>query len=209
MNLKQLFTLLCCLTCLGNLTAQNQPKQVIPSISELIFPAKPETKNNFNLFYEIHLDRDSVAQPSFWYKIIFDKDCDFEFTLFPLMNEDRYDFFLYKIEGNTFFCEALQENRIVSLNDYKFIKSYTDNDQSAAFRASLVHIKPIPIKAGDAIYLEVFAVKGKDCGHIFDCRTSESSLVTKVINDRCEEIAPISLPVDTLLKQRREELALN
>lgn len=209
MNLKSFFILLISFLGVESLIAQNQAKEVIPSISELIFPAKPETKNNFNLFYEIHLERDSIPQPSFWYKIVFDKDCDFEFTLFPLMNEDRYDFYLYKVEGNAFFCDALEGQRVISLNHYKYIKSYTDNDQSEAFRSSLVHIKPIPIKAGDAVYLEVFAVKGRDCGHIFDCRTSESSLVTKVINDNCSAITAVDYDADTLLSTRKEETALH
>lgn len=188
--------------------AQEEEKQLIPSIRELIFPAQPETKNNFNLFYEIHLKRDSIPRPSFWYKIIFSRDSDFEFTLFPLMESDHYEFYLYKVAGNTLFCEAIAEDRVTSLNSYKYQKVYTDNNQSASFRASLVHVRPIPVKEGDAIYLEVLATKGSDCGHIFDCRTSEGSLVTKVINDNCNSILPINVDTSLVIKERREAASL-
>ncbi|MFT6200616.1 MAG: hypothetical protein ACJARP_001914 [Vicingaceae bacterium] len=188
--------------------AQATPGEVVPSISELIFPGEPETKNNFNLFYEIHVDRDSIPQPSFWYKIIFNKECNFEFTLFPLMESDHYEFYLYKVVGNNFICDALSDTAIISLNDYKYIKNYDNSDQSAGFRASLIDIKPIPVNAGDAVYLEVIAVKGTDCGHIFDCRTSEGSVVVKVVNDNCNEVLAIEDSINELLADRKEELAL-
>lgn len=190
------------------LSSKAQNQGVIPSISEIIFPAQPEIRNNFNLLYEIHLQDDSLQYPSFWYKIIFNKDCHFEFTLFPIDEQDRYDFFLYKIEENAQFCEAYASEKIVSLNDYKFHKTYEDQTQSAQFRASMLHIKPIPVKAGDAIYLEVLSRSGKDCGHIFDCRTSESSLVTKVYNDYCQNRIRMEKDSSQVVAEREEQLAL-
>ncbi|MBL4707978.1 MAG: hypothetical protein JKY48_05995 [Flavobacteriales bacterium] len=124
------------------------------------------------------------------------------------MEKDHYEFYLYKVAGNTLFCEAIAEDRVTSLNSYKYQKEYNDNNQSASFRASIVHVKPIPVKAGDAIYLEVLATKGSDCGHIFDCRTSEGSLVTKVINDNCDSIIPINIDRSLLIGERREAVAL-
>ena len=163
---------------------QTESHNGVGAVSEIIFPATADTRNNFNLFYEIHLQNQESVTPSFWYKIIFNKDCFFEFTLFPLKEEDTYDFFLFKIERNQNYCEALNENNIISLNQNRIYKTYKDSAQSAKFRANLVDIKPTEVKAGDAIYLEVFSKQGKDGGHILDFRTSDNSFVVKAINDK-------------------------
>jgi len=187
--------------------AQQNNHKAIPSISEIIFPATAQTKDNFNLMYEVHLSRNEIPTPSFWYKIIFNTDCEFEFTLFPLQEENRYEFFMYKIEGNESFCKALSANRVITLNHYKYIKKFNDTYQSKKFRDNLVNVKPIPVKAGDAIYLEVIAVKGKDCGHMLDCRTSVSSMVIKTINDNCSSITPLDSLKD-FANDRKEAVAL-
>jgi hypothetical protein len=192
--------------------SQEITKEVIPSISEIIIPSSTETKDNFNLMYEVHLARNKIPTPSFWYKIIFNDSCDFEFTLFPLNEEDRYEFFMYKIEGNEPFCEAFSNKKVRTLNHFKYTKKYTDTDQSEKFRANLINVKPIPVLAGDAIYLSVIAVKGKDCGHILDCRTSVSSMVIKVINDSCSEVPPLKENMNSevlALQYLSDELCLN
>jgi hypothetical protein len=171
--------------------AQDKAHQVIPSISEIILPATTQTKDNFNLMYEVHTSRDTIPSPSFWYKIIFNDSCDFEFTLFPLNEEDRYEFFMYKIEGNENFCTARTKGKIITLNHFKYIKKYEDTHQSKKFRSNLINVKPIPVNPGDAIYLSVIAIKGRDCGHILDCRTTKSSMVIKVVNDNCSSIPPL------------------
>ncbi|PCI94492.1 MAG: hypothetical protein COB15_13935 [Flavobacteriales bacterium] len=206
MKFSKTILLILILSIVVNAYSQNKTHKAVPSISEIILPSSAQTKDNFNLMYEVHLSRNNIPTPSFWYKIIFNTDCDFEFTLFPLVEEDGYEFFMYKIEANKLFCKAMSEKKVTTLNHYKYTKKYTDTDQSKQFRSTMIHVKPIPIKAGDAIYLSVIAVKGKDCGHILDCRTSVSSMVIKVINDNCSKINPI----DTLKENvNKEELALN
>ena len=195
--------------------AQDNAKQIIPSISEIILPAQTQTKDNFNLMYEVHVSRDTIPTPSFWYKIIFNDSCDFEFTLFPLVEEDRYEFFMYKIEGNGSFCLAKAEGKIIPLNHFKYMKKFEDSHQSKKFRSNLINVNPIPVYPGDAIYLSVIAIKGKDCGHMLDCRTSNSSMVIKAINDNCTSFTPLdSLSYTTnkneyALTQLSNELCLN
>mgnify|MGYP003640956659 CR=1 FL=1 len=63
--------------------AQEAKKPKVTSISEIIFPASANIRNNFNLFYEIHLNRREIPTPSFWYKVTFSQDCSFKFNLFP------------------------------------------------------------------------------------------------------------------------------
>tara|TARA_R110001592_G_scaffold36893_2_gene123621 strand:- start:12473 stop:13747 length:1275 start_codon:yes stop_codon:yes gene_type:complete len=100
-----------------------------------------------------------------------------------------YDFYLFKIERNQGFCEALTNENIESCYAEREKRVYTDTEQSEAFRASLINVKPIQVKAGDAIYLEVFSVKGNDCGHVLDFQTDESSFVVKILNDHCNDTA--------------------
>lgn len=168
-----------------SVTAQNNSKAGVGEVSEIIIPTSANIQNNFNLLYEVHLLREGIPNPSFWYKIIFRKDCFFEFTLIPLSEDDGYDFYFYKIESNLDFCNALKEEKIVSCNASRVHKVYTDKEQSEKFRSGLVDIKAIPVKAGDAIYIEVFSTKGNDCGHVLDFRTTENSFVVKVVNDNC------------------------
>lgn len=166
-------------------SAQNNSKAGVGEVSEIIIPTSANIQNNFNLLYEVHLLREGIPSPSFWYKIIFRKDCSFEFTLIPLSEDDKYDFYFYKVESNLDFCNAVREEKIVSCNASRVHKVYTDKEQSDKFRAGLVDIKPLQVKAGDAIYIEVFSTKGNDCGHVLDFRTTENSFVVKVVNDNC------------------------
>lgn len=168
-----------------SVTAQNNSKTGVGEVSEIIIPTSANIQNNFNLFYEIHLSRVGIPSPSFWYKIIFSKACSFEFTLIPLSEDDNYDFYFYKVESNLDFCNAVREEKIISCNTARVHKVYTNREQSEKFRAGLVDIKSIQVKAGDAIYIEVFSTKGNDCGHVLDFRTTENSFVVKMVNDNC------------------------
>lgn len=168
--------------------AQNKSNTGAGEVSEIIIPTSANIRNNFNLFYEIHLSRANIPVPSFWYKIIFSKACSFEFTLFPISEDDGYDFYFFKIDANYDFCNAMKEEKIISCNSERLHKIYNNTEQSEKFRANLVDIKPIQVMEGDAIYIEVFSTKGNDCGHILDFRTTDNSFVVKVVNDNCSGI---------------------
>lgn len=168
--------------------AQPTKQKGLGEVSEIIIPATAKMQNNNNLYYEVHLSRNDYPSPSFWYKIIFKEDCFFEFTLMPLNEEDGYDFYFFKVLGNVDFCRSVKEEKLVSCNAARIYKQYNDKEQTDEFRSKLVNIKAIPVKAGDAIYIEVFSTLGFDCGHVLDFRTTTSSFVVKVVNDKCAEL---------------------
>lgn len=205
--MKFTYCLIALVYCNVNAFSQKKSATPVPSISEIIFPAIFETKNNFSLFHEVHIARDKVRTPSFWYKIIFNVDCSFEFTLYPLEDNDSYDFYLYKIEGNEVFCEASNDNKVISLNHYKLLEENTDNQQSKN-GSNTVNVNPIPVKSGDAIYLEVISSKGKDCGHIFYLEAAKTSIILKTINDNCNQIPIIDAKVDLSSSLEKENRAL-
>jgi hypothetical protein len=181
----------CIITCLflhALVLAQNKTQKGTGEVSEIIIPTSAAITNNFNLFYEIHLSRETIPTPSFWYKIIFNKACSFEFTLFPIIEDDGYDFYFFKVLSNYDYCTALKEEKIISCNASRIHKVYNNTEQSEKFRANLVDVAPITVDAGDAIYIEVFSTKGNDCGHILDFRTTENSFIVKVVNDHCAGI---------------------
>lgn len=154
-------------------------------VSEIIIPATSKLHSNNNLYYEVHLNRTDFPSPSFWYKIIFKEDCLFEFSLFPVMEGDGYDFYFFKVSNNMDFCKAVKDEKLVSCNAARIYKQYNDTEPK---ESKLVNIKALPVKAGDAIYIEVFSTVGNDCGHILDFRTSSTSFVIKVVNDKCAGI---------------------
>ena len=163
--------------------AQGKKHAGVGSVSEIVIPFSAIIQHNFNLYYEIHQNKQENRVPSFWYKIIFNNACTFQFTLFPLYENDGYDFYLFKINSDQNFCTAFAQEKIITFNAERLFKTYTDRDQSEQFRANLVDIKPVSVNAEDAIYIEVFSVKGEDRGHILDFRTSDNSFVVKVFND--------------------------
>lgn len=151
-------------------------------VSEIIIPTTAKLQNTNNLYYEVHLLRNDFPSPSFWYKIIFKEDCFYEFSLFPVMEGDGYDFYFFKVGNNLDFCKAVKEEKLVSCNAARIYKQYNDTE---ATESKLVNIKALPVKAGDAVYIEVFSTVGNDCGHILDFRTSSTSFIVKVVNDKC------------------------
>lgn len=151
----------------------------VGAVSEIVVPAQTNMQSNFNLMYQVQFSRKEIPVPSFWYKIVFGDSCSFRFSLFPLNEKDRYDFYIYKIKDNYNFCSALGEDKIVSCDSSK-TKS---NSSETGIKAGLVGVDFIKVNAGDAIYVEVIATKGWDGGHMFDFIINDSSsFVVKVEN---------------------------
>jgi len=163
------------------ITGQNASiNKGIGAVAEIIVPDQTDMISNFTLMYEVKFIRKEIPAPSFWYKIVFGDTCSFKFTMFPLSETDRYDFYLYKIFDNYNFCAALGENKIISCDSNK----YKAGSQETGIKAGLVGAHPVKVKGGDAIYIEVFSTKGWDGGHVLDFRLSDSAaFVVKVQND--------------------------
>ena len=181
MQKTQLFILLLlALLFMKNGSSQPSVNAGVGAVAEIIVPAQINMRSNFNLMYQVQFSREEIPNPSFWYKIVFGDSCSFKFSLFPLNERDRYDFYLYKIRDNYNFCAALDDDKIISCDSSKIQATTT----KAGEKASLVGVKSINANAGDAIYLEVINTKGWDGGHMLDFKISDSSsFVVKVQND--------------------------
>lgn len=151
------------------------------AVKEIIMPAQARTLGHFSLFYEATIPDDSSGLQPFWYKITFDKDCEFKFNLFPVVESDRYDFSLFKVEGNQHFCDAVEQGKIIAYNDIKINRTWNDSEQTQAFRNNLIFTKNISVKKGDVIYLELIHLWGEGLGHIIDFATCDYSYVLKAV----------------------------
>lgn len=170
-------------------------------ISEIQIPASAEVRNNFNLYYQVKISNEENINHTFWYKFVFAKDTYFNLNVFPLIETDRYEIFLFKKGGETPFCDSLSIKDIKVFKDFKIRRTYDNDEQSEQFRATLLYTKNIEVKANDVIYLEVVSIKGKDCGHIVDFHTQANSFVMKIINDSC------SVDLTNFYNQRNASLA--
>lgn len=184
-NRKNVFVLFLILISFSNpIHSQAAKLGGLGEISEIIIPGAASMQNS-NMYYEVHVMNTDYPSPSFWYKIIFKEACQFEFTLFPIGEDDGYDFYFFKVEDNMDFCEAIQADKLESCNSARIYKQYTDAKNTST-DSQLSNIRAISVKENDAIYIEVFATVGNDCGHILDFQTSTYSFVIKVINDKCK-----------------------
>jgi len=154
-------------------------------VSEILIPQCEKIKHQKNVYYEVYTSQDHLSSPSYWYKILFNKDCSFHFSLFPVYEEDTYDFFCFKLESDKDICNAITENKIISCNTERVYKDYNDEVVKTKVESKFVDLSDIKVKAGDAIYIEILSTRGKDCGHILDFKTSSSLFVSKLINRKC------------------------
>ncbi len=164
---------------------QVSPDSNSVDVSEILIPQCEKIKHQKNLYYEVYTSQNHFPSPSYWYKILFNKDCSFHFSLFPLYEEDTYDFFCFKLESDRDICNAVSENKIVSCNAERVYKDYNDEVVKIKSESKFVDLSDVKVKAGDAIYIEIFSTRGKDCGHILDFKTSSSLFVSKLINRKC------------------------
>ncbi len=158
------------------------------AVKEIVMPAQARTVGHFSLFYEANFQNDSSSLQPFWYKIVFNKDCDLKFNLFPIDEGDRYDFKLMQIENDLNFCDAAEKNKIFHINDIKVQRTWHDSEQTQTFRNNLVFTKTIPVKKGDAIYIEIIHIWGKGSGHIIDLVTCDYSYVLKAMKNESSVI---------------------
>lgn len=188
-----------------NLTAQKRAYDGQGAVSEIIMASPAEMVGHFDMFFKSSVSN-SADKPMYWYKIVFTKNCTFDFTLFPLVETDRYSFIAFKTDNNLSFCDSHVKQTITSINDITITRKYTDTEQSAAFRSNLIITKKVPVKAGEAVFLAIKNVWGKDLGHIIGFNTCDYSYVLKA-----EKFWPKSDSIpkqDVVQVELKEEVAI-
>jgi outer membrane protein OmpA-like peptidoglycan-associated protein len=172
---KYIFVVMLFMACYAK--AQKKTYEGQGAVSEIIMASQAEMVGHFDMFYNSKVNADDADKQMYWYKIVFAKACTFDFTLFPLYESDRYSFSVFKVENNLNFCDAKVKQTITPVNDIRVARKYTDNEQSESFRANVVVTKKIPVKAGEAVYIVIKNLWGKDLGHIVGLNTCDYSYV--------------------------------
>jgi len=150
------------------------------AVSEIVMASSAEMVGHFDMFFRSKVALQDSDTHAYWYKIVFDKDCSFDFTLFPLFESDRYSFNAFKVENDLNFCEANAKQTIKPVNNMQIKLTFKDKDQSETFRSNLIQTRKVPVKAGEAIYIVVKSVMGKDHGHILGLNTCDYGYVLEV-----------------------------
>jgi len=185
--IKSSVVIICCLFFISknHSYAQNTTDSTVAEVSEIIIPQGEKIKHQKSLYYEVYTSQDHFPVPAYWYKIIFIKDCSFHFSLFPLYEEDTYDLYCFKIPSDIDVCSAITRNKTISCNTERVYKDYNDEEVKNKPESKFLDLNEVQVKAGDAIYIEIFSTSGKDCGHILEFKTSSSFFVVKLINRKC------------------------
>ncbi|MBI3501004.1 MAG: OmpA family protein [Bacteroidetes bacterium] len=134
------------------------------------------------------------SSKSFWYKITFSEDCSFAFEIFPFQKGNSYNFFLYKTSPQTTACK-IKTNKIppVRANMYRneMLKTGTGLSFSPAKNKKDIYNSPyqdaVQAKKGEIYFLNIYHVKGIDCGFSFTLRNEARAQKFKCLYDKCYE----------------------
>jgi hypothetical protein len=196
------FALLFSFTTTLTIYAQNgADTSGVLEIAEIVLPQGEKLKHQKNLYYEVYTSHTNIPTPSHWYKMVFVKDCSVKFSLFPLYEKDTYDVHCFKVSPDMEVCKAISENKLISCNAQRMYKNYNDDEVKNKSDAGFMDYNAIKVNAGDVLYIEVFSTRGKDCGHIFECQTSSSFFVIKLINKMCPSVEAYSSDLTIPTKQ--------
>ena len=176
------------------------------AVSEIIMASPAEMVGHFDMFFNAKPGYDELDKQMYWYKIVFNKDCSFDFTLFPLVETDRYSFIAFKTQNDLNFCEARVNQKVTTINDIRLTRVYNDNEQTAAFRSNLIYTKKVPVKAGEAVYIVVKNLWGKDLGHIIGLNTCDYSYVLEA--EKVLSKSDTTIRQDKVYSELQEEEAM-
>ncbi len=188
------------------LAAQKKSYDGQGAVSEIIMASPAEIVGHFDLFFKSTVPADEADKHIYWYKIVFNKACTFDFTLFPLIESDRYGFGVFKVENSMNFCEAKANQAITTVKNMQITRTFTDNEQSAAFRSNLVTTRKVPVKAGETVFIVVKNLWGQDQGHIISLNTCDYSYVLEV--DKFLSKTDTTKKQETVKAELQEEEAL-
>ena len=200
-SLKYIFVALLFLTFFFS-NAQKKSYDGLGSVSEIIMASPAEIRGHFDLFFESCITLDNQNKEPYWYKIVFNDSCWFDLTLFPLYESDHYAYKVFKSDNNLKFCQAVVDQKVQPVNDIKKERVYKDKDQSEAFRANLLYTKKVFVKQGEAVYIAIENIWGKDLGHILGVNTCDYSYVLQVTKKR-----PAQADTTSVVTSTRTELS--
>lgn len=140
---------------------------------------------------------DSVG--SFWYKIFVHTDCKIYFDIFPSRSASIYNYILYNRGADTSFriaeLNAAQPVRWNFYRDEMFVKGiglspsankdYTIPSDSIKYYYHTSYHDAVEVKNGDILFLNIFPVKGKDCGHYLTINANNHSKRFQCIFESC------------------------
>lgn len=164
----------------SSLSAQKKSYDGQGAVSEIVMASPAEIVSHFDLFFKSKVEANAPDKHIYWYKIIFNKECSIDFTLFPLFESDRYGFEMFKVQNSVNFCEAKANQAISPVNNMQIKRTYKDNEQSETFRSNLITTRRVPVKAGETVFIVVKSIQGQDHGHVIGLNTCDYSYVLEV-----------------------------
>lgn len=140
---------------------------------------------------------------SFWYKMYIESDCEITFSIYPSGQDNIYNFFLYKhshditpeeIKGKGIapfranLCKNEMSKEGTGLSFASAINFYDASSKTLVkdFYYTYYHA-PVKAKKGDVLILNVYHIKGDDCGYTFNLNANEYSQTFKTLYRSCYE----------------------
>ena len=138
---------------------------------------------------------------SFWYKIIVNFDCQISCSIYPSLDIDIYNFFVYKDSANTDFCSDLLEFHLLPMRTILLREKMSKTGVGLSVDADVVYSQTpaenvdvlfhtpyhnaLSAKAGDVYYLNVFHTDGKECDHTFTINAGSGKAIIQTYHDDC------------------------
>lgn len=159
---------------------------------------------------------------SFWYKIFIEADCQVTFSIHPSAEDNIYNFFLYKhpqdispeeIKANAIapFRANLCKNEMskdgtgLSISSTINFFDASSKTQVKDFYYTYYHA-PIRAKKGEVLLLNVYHIKGTDCGYMLKLNSDSYSQTFKTIYKSCfsKETSGVNMVKKISAKEKKE-----
>jgi len=203
-------------------------------IREIYIEKSGITAVSSNLFDTLITDKKNNAivfcyqdsSKSFWYKINVQADCEIAFDIFPYAEKNIYNFFFYKVPdsltpyqvkiGNVepFRANLLKDEMYFSGTGLSTASLITGYDTSSKIRTHNFYHTPyhssVLAKSGDVFLLNIYHMKGNDCGHHFNLKIGLLGQKFNSIIKACysAELANMNVRKDIVLKAAKSELEI-
>ena len=137
---------------------------------------------------------------SFWYKIYVTVDCKVTFEIFPSGPDNRYNYFLYQKRGDLSTEEiyatdsepvraSLYEDNMNKGIGLSLSSSVSSNDSCPRNIGDIYYHtryqSALSVRAGDILLLNIYHLKGNDCGQRFVLKDNKHSRDFKSLYESC------------------------